>query len=76
MNSLYNTFETEGKSENSHFNEVVFKIELYDKQEKLVRTAESKSGKVNLDTNNLQPGTYFLQIRSGKEVFRKQVLIK
>jgi hypothetical protein len=62
--------------EDSNFPEVVFQIELYDKQEKLVRTAESKSGKVNLDTNNLQPGTYFLQIRSGKEVFRKQVLIK
>ncbi|MFC4872560.1 T9SS type A sorting domain-containing protein [Negadavirga shengliensis] len=51
-------------------------IELYDKQEKLVRTAESKSGKVNLDTNNLQPGTYFLLIQSGKEVVRKQVVIK
>ena len=54
-------FETEERLEVSNFTEVVFQIELYDKQPKLVLTAESKSGKVNLDTNNLQPGTYFLQ---------------
>lgn len=68
--------ETEGNSGNSHSTEVVFQIELYNKHEELVQSGESKSGKIKLNTNNLQPGTYFLQIRSGKEVFRKQVLIK
>lgn len=74
--SLHDSFEIESGLGGDNFTEVVFQIELYDKQEKLVRTAESMSGKVILDTNNLQPGTYFLQIRTGKEVFRKQVLIK
>lgn len=76
LNVEYFDEKEDSSLEENNFTEGVFQIELYDKQEKLVRTAESKSGKVNLETNNMQPGTYFLQIRTGKEVFRKQILIK
>ncbi len=65
---LNDTYETEIDG--------VFKIEIYNKNEKLVKTADSKNGKVNLETKDLQPGTYFLQIHFGKEVLRKQILIK
>lgn len=68
--------ETKNMSEGGQLTEVIFNVELYDSQEKLVRTAESRSGKVNLDTNNLQPGTYFLHIHNGKEVLTKQIIVK
>jgi len=63
-------------SEGGQLTEVIFNVELYDNQEKLVRRAESRSGKVNLNTNNLQPGTYFLHIHNGKEVLSKQIIVK
>lgn len=74
--SQSHTLNNEGKFGNGQPAEVNFQIELYNNQEELVRSAASKSGKINLNTTSLQPGTYFLQIRSGKEVFRKQVMIK
>jgi len=70
------TLDIESKYGNGQSSEVSFQIELYNKQEELVRSAESKSGKINLNTTSLQPGTYFLQIRFKKEVIRKQVMIK
>lgn len=76
LNVEYFDEKEDSSLEENNFTEAAFHIELYDKQENLVRTGESKSGKVNLETSNMQPGTYFLQIRIGTEVFREQVLIK
>ncbi len=78
---------TEGSNDNQNENakseEVVdilkkedFRIELFDKDQKLVKTGNSESGKVTLDTHDLQPGTYFLHIYSGKEVFSQQIIVK
>ncbi|WP_439489870.1 hypothetical protein [Algoriphagus sp.] len=39
-------------------------------------TGESIDNKVHLDTKGLQPGTYYLHIYSGKQVFREQILIQ
>ncbi|MEP1086803.1 T9SS type A sorting domain-containing protein [Algoriphagus sp.] len=54
----------------------VFRVEVFDRTEKLVKTGESKDNKVYLDTKGLQPGAYFLHIYSGKDVLREQILIK
>lgn len=54
----------------------VFRVEIFDRAEKLVGTGESVNNKVHLDTKGLQPGTYYLHIFSGKEVFREQILIQ
>lgn len=56
--------------------EYVFKIELYNQNEKLVNAADSQLGKVYLDARDLVPGTYFLHIYYGKEVLRKQIQLK
>jgi hypothetical protein len=69
----------DSKSETTHSSsaqEDDFKIELYDKYQKLVKTGNSKLGKVTLETQDLQPGTYFLHIYFGKEVFTNQIIIK
>jgi hypothetical protein len=55
---------------------LVFRVEVYNRSEKMVLCSESLENKVHLDTKNLEPGTYFLHIISGKEVLRKQILIK
>ncbi|MFN3759527.1 MAG: T9SS type A sorting domain-containing protein [Algoriphagus aquaeductus] len=53
-----------------------FKIELYDKDQKLVKAGNSKLGKVTLETHDLHSGTYFLHIYFGKEVITKQIMVK
>lgn len=55
---------------------IIFKVDVFDRTEKLVVTGESINNKVRLDTEGLQSGTYYLHIYSGKEVFREQILIK
>ncbi|WP_209332826.1 T9SS type A sorting domain-containing protein [Lunatimonas salinarum] len=72
----FHTLNAEDESRNNDSTEVYFQIELYNKQEELVQSGVSKSGKIKLNTNNFQPGIYFLRIHSGKEVYRKRVLIK
>jgi hypothetical protein len=53
-----------------------FKIELYDKDQKLVKAGNSKLGKVTLETHDLHSGTYFLHIYFENEVFTKQIMVK
>lgn len=53
-----------------------FKIELYDKDQKLVKAGNSKLGKVTLEMHDLHSGTYFLHIYFGKEVITKQIMVK
>ncbi|GMQ23588.1 hypothetical protein Aoki45_02700 [Algoriphagus sp. oki45] len=53
-----------------------FKIELYDKDQTLVKTGNSKFGKVTVETFGLNPGTYFLHIHFGKEVYTDQIIVK
>jgi hypothetical protein len=60
----------------SNQNDQSFKIEIFDRSEKMVKSAISKEGKVHLETNGLIPGTYFLHIYFGKEVRREQILIQ
>lgn len=53
-----------------------FKIELFDKDQKLVKTGKSNLGKVTVEALSLKPGTYFLHIYFGKEVFTDQIIVK
>lgn len=55
---------------------IKFKIALFDRAEKLVRSGESLENKVYLDTKGLQPGTYYLHIYSGNQAFREQIIIE
>ena len=82
---LYVEYDVEEKNFSEPFDEesqtqemkpVKFKVDIFDRTEKLVGSGESKDNKVYLDTKGLLPGTYFLQIYSGKDVWRKQILIK
>ncbi len=53
-----------------------FKIELYDRDQKLVKISISKQGKATIETSSLKPGTYFLHVYSGKEVYTEQIIVK
>jgi hypothetical protein len=53
-----------------------FRVELYDKDQKMIKTGNSKLGKVTIETNGLQPGSYFLYIYFGKEVSTQQIIVK
>lgn len=55
---------------------LVFKVNVFDKSEKLVISGESKDNKVHLDTRDLKPGHYFLHIYAGDHVFREQIIIE
>ncbi|GMQ27835.1 T9SS type A sorting domain-containing protein [Algoriphagus confluentis] len=55
---------------------LVFKVDVFDRSEKLVISGESKDNKVHLDTRDLQPGNYFLHIYAGDHVFREQIIIE
>lgn len=53
-------------------------ISLYNNKGKEVKSATIKSGetKTILDTKNLPNGTYFLHIKEGKEIIKKQIIIE
>jgi len=53
-----------------------FKVELYDRNQKLVRSGESRNGKIQLNTLGLNPGFYYLQIFEGKEIQTEQIIIR
>lgn len=55
---------------------LVFKVDVFDRTEKLVRTGESKENKVFVDTRGLQTDTYFLHIYAGDQVVRKQIIVE
>lgn len=57
-------------------NILVFKVDIFDRNEKQVSTGESKGNKVYLNTKGLQSGTYFLHIYAGDQVFRKQIIVE
>lgn len=75
-NQLGKSFDAESHNQNSKPSIVTFKVDIFDRTEKLVGTGESMENKVYLDTKRLQPGTYYLHIHSGKDVFRKQIIIE
>jgi hypothetical protein len=70
------TFATNKTDEAKRPLSLSFRVEVYNGSEKMVLCSESIENKIQLDTKNLQPGTYFLHIISGKDVLRKQILIK
>lgn len=69
-------YDTEQPIEEKGSNKKVFRIEIFDKSEQLVKSAESKDGKIHLDTKGLRPGSYFLHIYYDKEILREQILIQ
>ena len=75
-NQLGEPFEGELKTQEFKPLNYIFKVDIFDRTEKLVGTGESKDNKVHFDTKGLQPGTYYLHIYSGKQVLRKQILIQ
>ena len=70
-NSLLN-IESEG------IQEVDKEISLYNNKGTKVKIASIKKGetKTALDTRDLSNGTYFLHIREGKEIIKKQIIIQ
>lgn len=75
-NQLGKSFDGEAQTQNSKPSIVIFKVEIFDRTEKLVITGKSVENKVYLDTKGLQTGTYFLHIYSGDQVFREQIIIE
>ncbi|WP_439489892.1 T9SS type A sorting domain-containing protein [Algoriphagus sp.] len=75
-NQLWASFDGESQSQAIKPVNILFKVDVFDRTEKLVGTGESIDNKVHLDTKGLQPGTYYLHIYSGKQVFREQILIQ
>ncbi|MHA7130251.1 T9SS type A sorting domain-containing protein [Algoriphagus namhaensis] len=53
-----------------------FKVELYDRNQNLVRTGNTSNGKIRLNTYGLKPGIYFLQIQSGEGLQTEQIIVK
>lgn len=75
-NQLGKSFDGESKTQVTKPINFIFKVDIFDRAEKLVGTGESIDNKVNLDTKALQSGTYYLHIYSGKQVLREQILIQ
>ena len=75
-NPLGEPFDGESQTQEIKPVKIIFKVDIFDRNEKLVATGESKDNKVHFDTKGLQPGTYYLHIYSGKQVLRKQILIQ
>jgi hypothetical protein len=74
-NQLGKSFGSEAQAQNKP-TIAVFKVDIFDRTEKLVGTGKSMENKVYLDTKGLQPGTYFLHIYSGDQVLREQIIIE
>lgn len=74
-NQLGKSFGSEAQAQNKP-TIAVFKVDIFDRTEKLVRTGKSVENKVYLDTKGLKPGTYFLHIYSGDQVLREQIIIE
>lgn len=53
-----------------------FEAHLYDTDQCVVKSGHSELGKIKLYTHGLQPGTYFLHIHFGKDVFVRQIIVK
>lgn len=53
-----------------------FEVQLYDADQCVVKMGHSELGKIKLDTHGLQPGTYFLHIHFGNDVFVRQIIVK
>ncbi|MEX8549114.1 MAG: T9SS type A sorting domain-containing protein [Mucilaginibacter sp.] len=53
-----------------------FSVELYNDKGKVLKSGKSSNGKgVVLNTADIQNGNYFLHVKDGKEVIKKQVVI-
>lgn len=75
-NQLGKSLDSESQIQNSKPSLIIFKVDIFDRTEKLLRTGESVENKVYLDTKDLQVGTYFLHIYYGDQVFREQIIIE
>lgn len=75
-NQIGELSEKESKTLTIKPTSIIFKVDIFDRTEKLVGTAESKDNKVYLDTKGLQPGTYYLHIYSDSQVIKEQILIR
>lgn len=54
----------------------VFEVKLFNERGKLLRNASSKGGNVKLDTQQLPEGTFFLHIKRGEELIKRQIKIR
>jgi hypothetical protein len=54
----------------------VFSVKIYNAYQEMVLEGSSESRKVELDTRDLLPGTYFIHIQSGKDVIREKIFIE
>lgn len=75
-NQLGKFIDGESQTQTSKPSIILFKVDVFDRTEKLVGTGKSVENKVYLDTKGLQPGTYFLHIYSGDQVIREQIIIE
>lgn len=53
-----------------------FRVMIFNESEQLVKSGETKDGKLRLDTSGLNAGTYYLHIFHGKEIIREQIVIQ
>lgn len=75
-NQLGKPLDGESQTQKNKPSIIIFKVDIFDRTEKLAGTGKSVENKVYLDTKGLQPGTYFLHIYSGDQVLREQIIIE
>lgn len=75
-NQLGKALDGEVQTQNSKPAIAIFKVDIFDRTEKLVVTGKSVENKVYLDMKGFQSGTYFLHIYSGDQMFREQIIIE
>ncbi len=51
-------------------------VQILDKNGTIRKSVKSKTMKVNIPTKDLEPGTYFLHLRLGRETYKQQLIIK
>lgn len=71
-----NNFNSKEDNSNKNSLKPEFRVELYDINQNLLNKSESNLGKIQILTNNLPSGTYFLHIYFADEIIRKQINVK
>ena len=76
-----NPSDKEINIELSDLTESINKIQILDINGKIIKelndsSFNQESGKINIRTNNLSSGTYFINLMTGKKVITKKIIIK
>lgn len=75
-NPTANQFVVESIDKSGQLSARAFEAKLYDKHSQMQKTESTQTGRVEIDTRDLPTGNYFLEVKQGDVIVRKQILIQ